>query len=396
VSRYWSPDAPAPSVDALLDQLREEHRDGFLYRGQTEVYPPPLIPSAYRRYRRNGATYTNESREFASALRKDGRHFVGLVPINHLADSFRLFSSSPEPPRRQEVELLARLVNDQYLARTLAGGTGALEAMLTPHEAMRFRDRFPLWKEVIDHYHRAEIRDLLFMRPFGYLLGQALAQQYGFSSEMLDVTGDPGVAGFFATHLRPKYLESPSDGVGMIYRFRPPLRREPLDLGAYNFYSCPAVLLLDELMARFVRDDAGDVEAIHRFLVESFERYHTWRRWDDFAIARTVLSATRIARQRAGFLVPDLIYEEFGEQPHAVRVRLAVEDIATRDGTEAFYFRHSPRSPALATREELWPNESDALFEMIGNALLISVLLDTGDILPSRIDLLDPGYDPRA
>jgi hypothetical protein len=44
------------------------------------------------------------------------------------------------------------------------------------------------------------------------------------------------------------------------------------------------------------------------------------------------------------------------------------------------------------TREYLWPNEDDVFFEMIGNALLLSVVLETGQIMPNRIDLLDPGY----
>jgi hypothetical protein len=61
-----------------------------------------------------------------------------------------------------------------------------------------------------------------------------------------------------------------------------------------------------------------------------------------------------------------------------------------------FYFRHTDEERRLVglRREDLWPNEADALFEMIGNALLASVILDTGQILPSRIDLLHPGYDP--
>jgi hypothetical protein len=390
---YGSIEEAAPDVDTLLELLRGEHRDGFLYRGQTEAYPHPLFPSAYRRYRRTHATYTRRSDEFSSALRNVGNDFVGLVPINFFQESPSLFYPEGAEVSLPELELLTQLSNDQYLARTLGEGPAAFEMMLTPLQAEVFRHRFPWWKEVIDHDHRTQIRDMIFMRPFGYLLGQALAQQYGFSSEMLDLTTDIDVAAFFATHRSQAFTEARHDGVGVIYRFPVERRESPLDLGAYDFYSCPPVLLLEELIAPFVTDEECDRETIEQFLVESFERFQKWRRWDAFRISREALSRTRIARQGAAFLVPDAIYVESGKRPRTHRLLMAIEDCATRTGCEAFYFRHTEakRSPDLS-REFLWPNETDVLFEMIGNALLANVRLDTGQILPSRIDLLDPGY----
>lgn len=388
--------APARELEELLAFLRREHCDRFLYRGQTKVYPRPLLPTGYRPYRRTGKVYDRTSPLFAHALRRNGNEFIDLVPINHFFETLPLFYPENSEVPAEELELLLKLSNDQYLARTLADGPEAIETLLTPLEALVFRERFPLWKKVIDYDHRLQIRDMVFMRPFGYLLGQALAQQYGFSSEMLDATADVDVAAFFATRASPAFTDGPSEGVGVIYRFIRTEEAAPLDLGAYNFYSCPPLLSIERLLERFCVDDPsiGSRPEIESFLVESFEKHGKWRRWEQFRIHRDILDETRIARQHAAFIVPDAIYVEQGKIPNNTRLLMAMEDCATRTGTEAFYFRHTPHTRHLTnlTREYLWPNDNDALFEMIGNALLASVRLDTGQILPSRIDLLDPGY----
>ena len=73
----------------------------------------------------------------------------------------------------------------------------AFEDVLSNSHLHKYRSKLIYWKDVIDNHHRVEIREFVFMNPFGYLLGQGLAQQYGFASEMLDVTTDLNVAVFF-------------------------------------------------------------------------------------------------------------------------------------------------------------------------------------------------------
>jgi hypothetical protein len=295
--------------------------------------------------------------------------------------------------------LLERLSNDQYLARTLCNGQRALEIMLTPLELFRFHDRLAYWKQVIDNDHRGQIRDMVFMWPFGYLLGQGLAQQYGFNSEMLDVTSNLEVAAFFATHDAPNFSAPVGEGIGVIYRFeRPEPNSRPLDLGSYNFYSCPPILDFRELLERFLAPQLTvDRDFVEKFLVASFTQHKQWRRWEEFRVSSEILSATRVSRQYAALLVPDTIYVEReiqGARRNRLRVFTAMEDLASREGTNLFFFKRNAdgiKSQQI-TREHLWPNEVDAFFEMIGNVLLASVSLDTGQILPSRIDLLDPGY----
>jgi hypothetical protein len=397
---YTSERDSAPDLDSLLEYLRGDDNGSFLYRGQTRLWPGPLFPSAFRRYEKTGVVYTRDSDEYGDALRKVGHSFVGLVPINFFHESLSLFFPPHVSISVAEMVLLERLSNDQYLARTLIDGPNAFEIMLTDLECAAFRGRFDYWKQVVDHDHRVQIRDMLFMRPFGYLLGQALAQQYGFSSEMLDVTSDPLVAGFFATHEAPDFCAAVQEGIGVIYRFpRPKAASPPLDLGAYNFYSCPAVLDFEELLVRFrVTEQPEELRnEVESFLVTSFREKKQWRRWEAFRVSSGILAATRVARQSAALLVPDQIYVERETQEtrfRKLRVLMAVEDCAAREGTTLFCFRHGRDTSVCGhiRREYLWPNEEDAFFEMVGNVLLTSVVLDTGQILPSRIDLLDPGY----
>lgn len=397
---YTSERAPAPSLWSLVDFLAAEDNGQYLYRGQTRLFDRPLFPSAFRRYRKTGTVYNSDSREYSAALRKVGKHFVGLVPINYFHELISVFC----PPANRlvlsmEADLLTRLSNDQYLACALSNGPNAFEMVLTDDELALFKPRFVYWKEVVDYEHRVQIRDMVFMRPFGYLLGQGLAQQYGFSSEMLDVTSNPRVAAFYAAHESPDYRAPVNEGIGVIYRFPRMQSTTPaLDLGSYNFYSCPGVLDFAKLLARFTttEDTAQLRKEVEGFLVASFHEKQ-WRRWEAFRVSSAILSATRVMRQAAALLVPDAIYVEAeaqGSSSRKIRTLMAIEDCAAREGTAPFYFQHGRDASrgTHITREYLWPNEEDAFFEMIGNALLTSVVLDTGQILPSRIDLLDPGY----
>jgi hypothetical protein len=58
------------------------------------------------------------------------------------------------------------------------------------------------------------------IREVGLALGNLLAQQYGLSSECLDVSENPRIAAFFATRKWPEYAHYPGPDLGVIYRFR--------------------------------------------------------------------------------------------------------------------------------------------------------------------------------
>jgi hypothetical protein len=74
--------------------------------------------------------------------------------------------------------------------------------------------------------HRTRAKDTLrvgLLTYFGRGLGNIISQQYGVSSDAYDVTSDPAIAAFFATHRYPTYERfvpsGDEDDIGVIYRF---------------------------------------------------------------------------------------------------------------------------------------------------------------------------------
>ena len=156
--RFSLPDQPAENATALLEHLNRCHASDYLYRGQTQDYGSPLLPSVFR-----GVLDYDDRGEIdklpehgARSLRSLGREFVGDYAHNR-SQRLRALSSN-----EQETE-----------------------------------------------GHRDEIRQK-FLNSFGYLLGSTFAQHYGFKSEMLDVSTNPEIAIFFATHHHPAYESVPA------------------------------------------------------------------------------------------------------------------------------------------------------------------------------------------
>jgi len=58
------------------------------------------------------------------------------------------------------------------------------------------------------------------IEDFGTGLGNVIAQQYGVSSEALDLTDNIDIAAWFATRTYPSYNHEAGPGTGVIYRFR--------------------------------------------------------------------------------------------------------------------------------------------------------------------------------
>lgn len=79
---------------------------------------------------------------------------------------------------------------------------------------------------------------------FGLAIGNILSQQYGLSSETLDVSGDPSIAAYFANRSYPNFQTlTGSSEMGVIYRIRekiqsyyPPKLFKELPLSSLDFY----------------------------------------------------------------------------------------------------------------------------------------------------------------
>jgi hypothetical protein len=246
----------------------------------------------------------------------------------------------------------------------------------------------------VDSYHRRCIRQS-FLRPFGYFLGTTLAQQYGLSSEGLDVTKSLEVAAFFAAfESSSDFVSTPKAGTGVIYRFpytAPDIRYHRIN--DYDYYSLPSIIDTEDVLYRFERRGLaiGDV-------LKCFEAYFGavfldgLQNTDLFFLPEGALANSRVTRQKALIILPDELRRDL---PSGTAFRF-VEDLAKRDGVEKYYFHHTGRSPESVKlqRQDLWPRDDP--FVQIIVAILTAVYPLSAflpDILPQRLDLIDAGYD---
>lgn len=188
---------PFANPGALLDFLEKDEPHRYVFRGQTRAYPGPMLPSGIR-------------------------------------DRFTPFDTS-SPQSKWAGISRSRSANEEALAarwRTFSLPT----TTITPVD-----DGKTTWdmseaayqtgfREFFNQAHRQRINDLGDLLREGAIPGLAtligddladlLCQQYGFTSLALDVTTDPSVALFFATHQAPFYrsvTETPH--MGVVYRW---------------------------------------------------------------------------------------------------------------------------------------------------------------------------------
>lgn len=89
-----------------------------------------------------------------------------------------------------------------------------LRGSIAPIDEQRFHDR-------TDQRFWSKFRCMnTLIGDLGIGLGNIVAQQYGLSSEAIDVTESIDVAAYFATRQYPAYSHVPGPGMGVIYRFR--------------------------------------------------------------------------------------------------------------------------------------------------------------------------------
>ncbi|WFU91990.1 FRG domain-containing protein (plasmid) [Rhizobium sp. CC1099] len=286
----------------------------------------------------------------------------------------------------------------------------------------------------------------------GVALGNLVSQQYGLTSECIDVTHNPRIAAFFATRRWPHYRHHDvRDEMGVIYRFRrtPDIRPshtsiKALDLwfrmgqgeGVYfeDFVKQPNGIMERDLWNEREQGRGAVVATLPTLISwdEVLESIHNIRGAHADLIRDTVLPMdwhiSRAAAQEGGFIRPAFFYQSrVASYLHVVdpiKMRLtlgqeieddglpwprahpslalkekliAMEDVKQREGFEAFYFRHSPQLVTSLYRCELWPEPSeDPIFGFTWHAAtLIGSFLIEGDLPP--IDnpvtgVLDRGY----
>jgi hypothetical protein len=363
---YSSPQRAAANAADGLEYLLKHDRPEYVYRGQSREYPPPLVPSAYRSKQWTGATYDRKSPEYTLCMRQIGRRFVGIHRFRNFEDIFCAYSGDQSPVDPHETQTLSRIAHDPQIVAAFStlGFEGALRNLLSAKEVGRYQHRFRVWEIVLDRHHRALIRLNGCNEFLGFSLGETLGQQYVTNSEYLDVTRSPGVAVFFATFTGPSYrTQVASDPerkgqVGVIYRFTVPLEGSHRE---FDYYTAPPYVDALQVLGKLEESATADSKWSPREFVVYFMLADGMRFWDALHPERGTARESRIGRQQAGFLVPDELRQEtrdnFGRQNVQFQ---AIEDIAEREGTERFYFRHAEvdlRDRDLVA-DSLWPADA--------------------------------------
>jgi hypothetical protein len=277
-----------------------------------------------------------------------------------------------------------------------------------------------------------------------------LAQQYGFSSEMLDFTADIKVAAFFATHTGPEFVWHNSrrqildsdHSVGVIYRL--PSTRGQLShhrLDEYDYYTCPGQIHLEDLCRRFEDKSASDMHdewfeslpptaqmaqangtivipnpleditslrerrlTVSEAIASYFELYSKYyvRFFRLLDLPKGTFEGSRLGRQKAVVIIPDeirqTVFLRSGEDYASLQ---AVEDISCRKGFDRFYFRHSDLCPNLEgiDREYLWPHDGDVFLQLVQHPIDPSTpeyFYGDGNSLLKRKDLIAGGYGDKT
>jgi len=304
------------------------------------------------------------------------------------------------------------------------------------------RTRHPAHSE--ERYRIQRLERLRLLRNFGHVFGSALSQQYGISSQCVDVTSDPKIAAFFATTKYPEYRHYSSGGTGVIYRFprtEMGVTNETLELGlsmaarydpnhhgntvwyakwiakhqherimeenselrrefekqnwiTHKIFTLPLVLVCDEVRELFT-------DKIEEMGLQSVSN----------------LDNTRLFRQKGGYLFPSFIHEGCVKSPQETRVVLhpgvnfnfaegeyaisegivGIEDPLIMPGVECFYFKHTEKRIEDVRAEYLWPStDDDELYRLLILAIetnneqyLQSVGIEVDDM---NNGLIDRGY----
>jgi len=340
-----SSDSELEDLKSLLFRLKEEHADGFVYRGQTREWPGPLLPSIYR--------------GIVKPERYTGWHHDSR--LRNVGNVFHELSSTP---------------------------------------MIEYSDK-----------KQAQIHTVKYLRQMlGYPMSQLLAQQCGLTSEGLDVTYDPEIAAFFAVYDFSSNNFVDSKGTGVIYRFKIEANSHNItNFKEYDFYTCPSYLSPDVLrlfdLCKNPKDSLNSFfDYVKQYMINGYDSMTPERPLELLKMPIHALECSRVVQQCAGLLIPDMIltdfYAKLGKAAPAKKAvkkgENAIEDLAMRNGTDKFVFRHTHDSKRYikAYSQRVFPKK-DVFKDMlmvflertVGKIQFITELGSFGN--PSRYDLLE-------
>jgi hypothetical protein len=332
---------PFENATALLDFLVRDEPERYVFRGQTRSYEGPMLVSGSRdRFipfdsasKWSGVSEsTSEIYDEVQARRKalssilkgevvdDGKTLWGL-PEEAYQLGFREFYNQPSSQQGKDL--------GNILRESAIPGMGAL---------------------------------------LGNNLGILLCQQYGFTSTALDVSTDPFVAMFFATHQAPYYNSvADSPHLGAIYRWpraRAMIAKDILlPLESLDFESIPISLrtfINEEKNLNILKEQLlqlrGESEIFEKRMMVILSLGDS-RSYSGLRFPVGAFDRSRMGRQSAALLWPEFqIVKALMPKNDNDLVALIGDMLKTHDG-EVFFFHHTNTSlPERLNKFALWPS----------------------------------------
>jgi len=289
------------------------------------------------------------------------------------------------------------------------------------------------------------------MGMFGRACGNVLSQQYGFSSDAIDITYDPVVAAFFATTKYPSYCHFEAEGeLGILYRI--PVKGDPVSvetiersLGSLSLVGedkfsvfFPEVHDLKALLLRRAITPEAAMEFVHEKLGSKIAaisalktaRYLTTDHLlecvkagfekTNLTDAEAIFQHSRIHRQKAGIYFPPYLHEKVhvrtpieldflteteANARHGVAITHGAAKVFCLNSNpfvEKYFFRHSPSHKIdLDGLEQLWPSrDNDPMMQILCHLAenhACKGYLSDFDVAVDDFDagIIDRGYRPE-
>jgi hypothetical protein len=402
------------SIQSLYEYLSALDGAGrYVYRGQTQEYDAPLLPSTFRPILRTDygvAVRRASGVDDPRRLRRCGVSFVGEYNYCFSRYGDVLRQEREGGMEQSEIDRILgvyrKLLRDSVLAlfqdrEEYVPWAELVRRELSEADLRTYEAYATEWNPRIDNFHKRRFRNELLVRLFGYTLGTTFAQQFGLSSEGLDATKSLEVACFFASRDSVDFQRVADSGVGVLYRFPfPPNDVAMQPLSNLSFYSLPSIVDVEDVFYRFEQAQLEQADAMPcvRAYVKARLTYHA-DSTDTLMLPREFLSSSRVKAQESVIIMPDEVREDLTDrEPGIDGIRYPkfrfIEDLKTRPGLTRFYFRHNGRGVEIAgpmTRERLWPRDDFLPKTLI---LLTAGRYRLSEAIPKRLDLIDGGYSP--
>lgn len=329
--------SPPYAFADVLSYLRTTHSESHLYRGQTRIWPGPLVPSLYRRAIKGNSPIVAPEHY---RLRGLGNTFYPVLDDFGPADSI----------------IVKRAAFNSYLVQFFGYPFGSILAQ-----------QCGISSEALDISHSVDVAALFAL--FDYQSRSFTESGTGIIYRVSVPDPQPGNRDFGTAN----FYDCPSIISALV-----------------NFYRLRHYANWEQSMAAFLE-----------FGFQIAVKNASPKPLGILGMPISDLETCRVVQQRAALLLPDVIlskqHKESVKQPPQGKAEwdgpMLVEDIATRPGVETFEFRHDLRNQYLLTLspDHLFPKE-DGVTKLLKSFLTINprvaFMTEFGNFAQPHVDLI--------